>query len=69
MSNFTTHDCKIADSVIDLFNLVIDLFNLVIDLFDLVIDLFNLVIDLFDARQYSSLRKSNAYSNVRKLTG
>jgi hypothetical protein len=27
------------------------------------------VIDLFDARQYSSLRKSNAYSNVRKLTG
>ena len=27
------------------------------------------VIDLFDGQQYSNLRKSNAYSNVRKLTG
>jgi hypothetical protein len=27
------------------------------------------VIDLFDGQQYSNLRRSNAYSNVRKLTG
>ena len=27
------------------------------------------VIDLFDAGQYSSLRKTNAYSSVRKLAG
>ena len=33
-------------------------------------NLFNIsVIDLFDAGQYSSLRKTNAYSSVRKLAG
>jgi hypothetical protein len=27
------------------------------------------VIDLFDGEQYSNLRKTNAYSSVRKLVG
>ena len=35
---------------------------------NLLIYLFS-VIDLFDAREYSTLRKTNAYSNVRTLTG
>ena len=35
----------------------------------IICGLFFSVIDLFDGEQYSNLSKTNAYSNVRLLTG